>query len=133
MSVGARQKKRPPFGGPKIRACLLKNHHRIDTQSFDWTIILLKTCRRARIGIRGACVRKTRGRFGKPNRPSGLTMLRGTPIGIGGSLTAPPLPHHRTYGSVSGGSADYVVRGRAVDGRPSEVKKAFGMAKWSAG
>src|SRR5262249_9914980 len=28
------------------------------------------------------------------------------PIGIGGSLTTSPLPHHRTYGSVSGGSAD---------------------------
>jgi hypothetical protein len=28
------------------------------------------------------------------------------PIGIGGSLAAPPLPHHRTYGSVSGGSLD---------------------------
>ena len=27
-------------------------------------------------------------------------------IGIGGSLAAPPLPHHRTYGSVYGGSAD---------------------------
>jgi hypothetical protein len=27
-------------------------------------------------------------------------------IGIGGSLTTSPLPHHRTYGSVSGGSAD---------------------------
>jgi hypothetical protein len=25
-------------------------------------------------------------------------------IGIGGSLTTPPLPHHRTYGSVYGGS-----------------------------
>ena len=25
-------------------------------------------------------------------------------IGIGGSLSAPPLPHHRTYGSVYGGS-----------------------------
>ena len=25
-------------------------------------------------------------------------------IGIGGNLTAPPLPHHRTYGSVYGGS-----------------------------
>src|SRR5260221_13094854 len=24
-------------------------------------------------------------------------------IGIGGSLAAPPLPHHRTYGSVYGG------------------------------
>src|SRR5882724_4060489 len=27
-------------------------------------------------------------------------------IGIGGSLTTPPLPHHRTYGSVYGGSID---------------------------
>src|ERR1700751_5572782 len=27
-------------------------------------------------------------------------------IGIGGSLATPPLPHHRTYGSASGGSAD---------------------------
>jgi 4a-hydroxytetrahydrobiopterin dehydratase len=25
-------------------------------------------------------------------------------IGMGGSLAAPPLPHHRTYGSVYGGS-----------------------------
>ena len=28
-------------------------------------------------------------------------------IGIGGSLAAPPLPHHRTYGSVYGGSRGY--------------------------
>src|SRR5260370_37478214 len=28
-------------------------------------------------------------------------------IGIGGSLAAPPLPHHRTYGSVYGGSRRY--------------------------
>ena len=26
-------------------------------------------------------------------------------IGIGGSLAAPPLPHHRAYGSVHGGSS----------------------------
>jgi len=25
--------------------------------------------------------------------------VRGWRIGIGGSLTTPPLPHHRTYGS----------------------------------
>src|SRR6267142_5792401 len=31
-------------------------------------------------------------------------------IGIGGSLAAPPLPHHRTYGSVYGGSRSYVTR-----------------------
>ena len=28
----------------------------------------------------------------------------GPQIGIGGSLAAPPLPHHRAYGSVHGGS-----------------------------
>src|SRR6266700_3781934 len=28
-------------------------------------------------------------------------------IGIGGSLAPPPLPHHRTYGSVYGGSRSY--------------------------
>jgi hypothetical protein len=36
-------------------------------------------------------------------------------IGIGGSLTAPPLPHHRTYGSVYGGSVDYAICGSAMD------------------
>jgi hypothetical protein len=30
----------------------------------------------------------------------------GGTIGIGGSLATAPLPHHRTYGSVSGGSLD---------------------------
>jgi len=29
----------------------------------------------------------------------------GREIGIGGSLATPPLPHHRTCGSASGGSA----------------------------
>jgi hypothetical protein len=33
-------------------------------------------------------------------------MTTNRPIGIGGSLAAPPLPHHRTYGSVYGGSVD---------------------------
>jgi hypothetical protein len=31
---------------------------------------------------------------------------QGALIGIGESLAAPPLPHHRTYGSVYGGSAN---------------------------
>jgi hypothetical protein len=35
-------------------------------------------------------------------------------IGIGGSLATSPLPHHRTYGSVSGGSVDYAVCGAAI-------------------
>src|ERR1700719_2686516 len=36
-------------------------------------------------------------------------------IGIGGSLTAPPLPHHRTYGSVYGGSRSYANALRSND------------------
>ena len=43
---------------------------------------------------------------------------RGT-IGIGGSLAAPPLPHHRAYGSVHGGSTD-LSHGRARHGGKSE-------------
>src|ERR1700730_11936173 len=38
--------------------------------------------------------------------PSRLKILLSLEIGIGGSLAAPPLPHHRTYGSVYGGSTD---------------------------
>jgi hypothetical protein len=50
---------------------------------------------------------------GAGERPSDMTDGRSmpepsriVPIGIGGSLAAAPLPHHRTYGSVSGGSTD---------------------------
>ena len=38
---------------------------------------------------------------------SGRDFALGPKIGIGGSLAAPPLPHHRTYGSVYGGSRSY--------------------------
>src|SRR5215216_7186092 len=54
-------------------------------------------------------------------------------IGIGGSLSTPPLPHHRTYGSVYGGSLDYACRNSAMEVRPSEPKKAIGIAVVSAG
>ena len=37
-------------------------------------------------------------------------------IGIGGSLTAPPLPHHRAYGSVHGGSTELSGMGRRAFG-----------------
>src|SRR6266404_5562313 len=37
-------------------------------------------------------------------------------IGIGGSLAAPPLPHHRTYGSVYGGSRSYANAHRSGTG-----------------
>jgi putative transposase len=39
---------------------------------------------------------------GRRTRPE--PALLGPTIGIGGSLATPPLPHHRTYGSVYGGS-----------------------------
>src|SRR5271157_4672362 len=38
-------------------------------------------------------------------------------IGIGGSLAAPPLPHHRAYGSVHGGSVDYAAGAPAREAR----------------
>ncbi len=41
-----------------------------------------------------------------PSLPEWVRGWRGgSETGIGGSLTTPPLPHHRTYGSVYGGSA----------------------------
>ena len=45
-------------------------------------------------------------------------------IGIGGSLAAPPLPHHRTYGSVYGGSRSYANALRSNDS--TRVGWAFG-------
>src|SRR5260370_137667 len=54
-------------------------------------------------------------------------------IGIGGSLAAPPLPHHRTYGSVYGGSVEYAAFGTATEGKPRERKKPIGIAMVSAG
>src|SRR5712671_2921234 len=46
-------------------------------------------------------------------------------IGIGGSLAAPPLPHHRTYGSVYGGSRSYANALRSNDS--TRVGWAFGF------
>ena len=54
-------------------------------------------------------------------------------IGIGGCLAAPPLPHHRAYGSVPGGSVDYAALGWVREGRPSDRKKTFGRAMARAG
>src|SRR3954468_1245812 len=54
-------------------------------------------------------------------------------IGIGGSLAAPPLPHHRTYGPVYGGSADYATGSAATEGRPSALRTALERAMFSAG
>src|ERR1700719_4958253 len=46
-------------------------------------------------------------------------------IGIGGSLAAPPLPPHRTYGSVYGGSRSYADALRSNDS--TRVGWAFGL------
>src|SRR5450631_1053690 len=48
-------------------------------------------------------------------------------IGIGGSLAAPPLPHHRTYGSVYGGSRSYANALRSNDSM--RVGWAFGLIR----
>src|SRR4051794_3050025 len=56
-----------------------------------------------------------------------------TQIGIGVSLAAPPLPHHRTYGPVYGGSADYATGAAATEGRPSDLRTALERAMFSAG
>src|SRR5258707_8944930 len=50
-----------------------------------------------------------------PTRDQGVANRR--LIGIGGSLATPPLPHHRTYGSVYGGSRSYAnaLRSRTGD------------------
>src|SRR5205823_15044884 len=55
------------------------------------------------------------------------------PIGIGGRLAASPLPHHRTYGSVYGGSVDYAGLGAATEAKPSDLKKTVCKAMLSAG
>ena len=49
-----------------------------------------------------------------PMRTSAMSALH-PKIGIGGSLAAPPLPHHRTYGSVYGGSRSYANALRSND------------------
>ena len=55
-----------------------------------------------------------------------------TPIGIGGRLAAPPLPHHRAYGSVPRRFGRVSSQGRSRCGNPSEAKYAPGSAQQSA-
>src|ERR1035437_6212974 len=54
-------------------------------------------------------------------------------IGMGGRIAPPPLPHHRTYGSVYGGSIGYAFRPSINDGSPNEVREAFDKARCRAG
>src|SRR6478735_5863761 len=53
-------------------------------------------------------------------------------IGIGGGLAAPPLPHHRAYGSVHGGSSDQAAFG-TNGGRPSAASVLLDRAMFRAG
>ena len=52
-------------------------------------------------------------------------------IGIGGSLAAPPLPHHRTCGSAYGGSVTWAGEGRGfVSPFPMRLRRSqvpFGL------
>ena len=76
------------------------------------------------------CTRISKQVVGGLHRPSsGNADLQ---IGIGGSLAAPPLPHHRTYGSVYGGSVDYargctLTEGLSMDG-PTRTAGPSGAA-----
>ena len=53
---------------------------------------------------------------------------RRSKIGIGGSLAAPPLPHHRAYGSVHGGSIRLSFGGQDTD----EEGRASRRTRWAA-
>ena len=69
--------------------------------------------------------------FPQVQEPGRLRLRRARPcpaIGIGGSLAAPPLPHHRAYGSVHGGSTVIRWRMPAKEGRPSAANVALDRA-----
>ena len=51
--------------------------------------------------------------------------LSRTPIGIGGRVASPPLPHHLTCGSASGGSGGLGYFATNSLGSPSESKYMF--------
>ena len=50
-------------------------------------------------------------------------------IGIGGRLATPPLPHHRAYGAVHGGSTKLCFNGNVESGETEcvEVTSAQGL------
>ena len=47
--------------------------------------------------------------------------LQAVGIGIGGGFAAPPLPHHRTYGSVYGGSVILALAGWRIETLSADV------------
>src|ERR1022692_4418339 len=57
--------------------------------------------------------------------PAPLNQLPWDVIGIGAAVTRRPLPHHRAYGSVHGGSRRLREQSSHNDGSPSDLKYAF--------
>jgi hypothetical protein len=54
-------------------------------------------------------VRRKKCALSTPDRSSRSRRGATFQIGIGGRIAPPPLPHHRTYGSVYGGSSGYAI------------------------
>ncbi len=75
------------------------------------------------------CARETEG-VPSPSPPAGVFAAPDAAlcreIGIGGSLTAPPLPHHRAYGSVHGGSTDLSCGTASQGGEAEPVEEGIG-------
>ena len=65
-------------------------------------------------------------------RPSRALGPRPWQIGIGGGLATSPLPHHRAYGAVHGGSPDQAALGTS-DGRPRRANSWLDTAMFRAG
>src|SRR5216684_389002 len=57
-------------------------------------------------------------------RSGSCTLARRTTIGIGGTVTRPPLPHHRRCGSAYGGSEGYASPSNSLH---QAVKVAVGI------
>ena len=65
-------------------------------------------CLRGERGVVGSGRKEPFGHTGLLAAAEGRCHPQGrSAIGIGGSLAAPPLPHHRAYGSVHGGSTEF--------------------------
>ncbi|MFY9789046.1 MAG: hypothetical protein WAK08_25470 [Pseudolabrys sp.] len=68
-------------------------HHNITKGSKHW---LTSPKRKELFGPLGITNIRT---FVDPQNPNRVALMMDVPIGIGGRLATPPLPHHRAYGS----------------------------------
>src|SRR5438445_11663779 len=62
-----------------------------------------------------------------------LCFSRSKAIGIGGSFAAPPLPHHRAYGSVHGGSVAASCDGRCQGEKTAGGEEGVGQSGLEGG